>query len=75
MKGDDFSLHSPRTGAVSECVNTGAVQRENIARHVRWKNGNVQMVDYYNQMSIEKRLEPSKALKLYKYDYANFINE
>ena len=75
LKGDDFSLHSPRTGAVSECVNTGAVQRENIARHVRWKNGNVQMVDYYNQMSIEKRLEPSKALKLYKYDYANFINE
>ena len=75
LKGDEFSLHSPRTGAVSECVNTGAVERENIARHVRWKNGNVQMVDYYNQMSIEKRLEPSKALKLYKHDYANFFNE
>ena len=57
-----YSLHSPRTGALSEAANAKDVDKDDLQRHVRWKAG---MVNYYHQLSLEKKLSSSKALNLY----------
>ena len=63
-KGILFTLHSVRTGAVSEATNSGECDRESIKRHVRWAS--VEMVDHYYKLSLEKRLQPSLSLDIYK---------
>lgn len=62
LEGSKFSLHSPRVGGLSEAMNNGA-DRSLLARHGRWKNP--EMVNYYHQMTLEKRIEASKTLSLY----------
>ena len=62
FNGDEFSLHSPRTGSLSEAARKG-VQKEILARHGRWSN--VEMVNLYHQMSIEERLSAPMALDIY----------
>ena len=59
-----YSLHSIRTGAVSEAVNSNLVDKETIQRHVRWKSP--EMVQYYAELSLEKKLEASLSLNLYR---------
>ena len=59
-----YSLHSLRTGAVSEAVNSNRVDKETIQRHVRWKSP--EMVQHYAELSLEKKLEASLALNLYR---------
>ena len=62
--GDDFSLHGIRTGALSEVANSSMkIPRDDIRRHGRWKSD--KMVDQYHELSLEKKLAPSKALKFY----------
>ena len=62
--GDDFSLHGIRTGALSEVANSSMkIPRDDIIRHGRWKSD--KMVDQYHELSLEKKLAPSKALKFY----------
>ena len=62
LEGKAFSLHSLRTGALSEASN-GSVDKVALQRHARWKTPN--MVDYYREISLDKKLEASRALALY----------
>ena len=63
-KGEEFSLHSIRTGSLSEVANSDRnVPRSDIMRHGRWKS--LQMVDHYHELLLAKKLAPSKALKIY----------
>ena len=63
--GDEFSLHGLRTGSLSEVANSCRnVPRADIRRHGRWKSQ--EMVDHYHKLSLEKKLAPSKALRLYE---------
>ena len=64
LPSQDYTLHSPRVGAVSEAVNSGACDREFIQRHVRWASP--EMVGRYHKMSLSSRLQPSLALSIYK---------
>ena len=64
LPSQDYTLHSPRVGAVSEAVNSGACDREFIQRHVRWAS--TEMVGRYHKMSLSSRLQPSLALSIYK---------
>ena len=62
--GNSFALHSPRTGAVSEAANSSrAASRTDIQRHGRWKS--LVMVDNYHELSLEKKLAPSRSLEIY----------
>lgn len=62
--GVEFSLHGVRTGSLSEVANSDRnVPKSDIRRHGRWKNQ--EMVDHYHELSLEKKLAPSKALKIY----------
>ena len=63
LDGKTFSLHSIRTGGLSEAANSGSVSNSDLQRHVRWKSSS--MVDYYHQHSLDKRLSVSRSLKLY----------
>ena len=63
LEGKLFSLHSPRTGALSEAANSKKVDKDDLQRHVRWKSAG--MVNYYHQLSLEKKLSSSRALKIY----------
>ena len=45
LDGKLFSLHSPRTGALSEAANSKKVGKDVLQRHVRWKS--VGMAEYY----------------------------
>ena len=63
LDGKLFSLHSPRTGALSEAANSNKVDKDDLQRHVRWKSSG--MVDYYHKLSLEKKLSSSKALNIY----------
>ena len=65
LDGKSFSLHSVRTGAVSEAVNSGTCDRETIKRHVRWAS--VEMVDHYHKFSLENKLKPCRALSIYNH--------
>lgn len=63
--GDEFSLHGVRTGSLSEVVNSNKnVPKSDIRRHGRWKSQ--EMVDHYHELSLEKKLAPSKALRIYE---------
>ena len=64
VDGSEYSLHGIRTGATSEAVNSAKkVERTDLKRHARWKTDG--MVDYYHQLSMKKKLAPSRALKLF----------
>ena len=60
--GRNYSLHSLRTGSLSEAANAN-VDKQILQRHGRWKSSS--MVNYYHQLSIDKKLAASKALSLY----------
>ena len=62
LEGKAYSLHSLRTGSLSEASN-GSVDKVALQRHARWKTPN--MVDYYREISLDKKLEASRALALY----------
>ena len=61
--GMKFSLHSPRTGGLSEAANSGKCSMESLRRHGRWSS--CKMPDYYHKQSLEKLLSVSKSLSLY----------
>ena len=63
LDGKLFSLHSPRTGALSEAANSKKVERDDLQRHVRWKSAG--MVEYYHKLSLDKKLSASRALNIY----------
>lgn len=63
VDGKAYTLHSLRTGGLSEAANSGSVSNSDLQRHVRWKSST--MVDYYHQHSLDKRLSVSRSLKLY----------
>ena len=64
IDGSEYSLHGIRTGATSEAVNSDKkVERSDLKRHGRWKSDG--MVDYYHQLSMKKKLAPSRALKIF----------
>ena len=62
LDGKSFSLHSPRTGALSESANSN-IDHQILQRHARWKSS--QMVNHYHQLSTEKKLAASRSLALY----------
>ena len=63
LVGKSFSLHSIRTGALSEAANSKEIDKDDLRRHGRWKS--FKMVDYYHKLSLEKRLSAVKALAIY----------
>ena len=71
LDGNSYSMHSLRTGALSEAVNAKNVDKEVLKRHGRWKSAN--MVDYYHELSLEKCLEAVQSLFIYNY-FLIFIN-
>ena len=60
--GQDYSLHSLRTGALSEAANSN-IDRSLLQRHGRWKSS--QMVNHYHKLSLGNRLAPTLALAIY----------
>ena len=60
--GKAYSLHSPKTGAVSHATNSGKCSIEQLKRHGRWASDN--MPNYYSKLSLNSKLAVSKALSL-----------
>ena len=65
LEGKTFSLHSVRTGSLSEAANSERVSNSDLQRHTRWKSSS--MVSYYHKLSLEKKLSFTKSLKLYSF--------
>ena len=65
LKGQDYTLHSVRVGALSELANSDKVDKSVIQRHGRWKT--MTMVDSYHKLDLQKKLSVSKALKMYRF--------
>ena len=63
LDGKLFSLHSLRTGALSEAANSEKVGKDVLQHHVRWKS--VGMAEYYQKLSLDKKLSASRALNIY----------
>ena len=61
--GDKFTLHSLKTGSISEARNTGRCSKEELRRHARWAS--CDMVDYYHNQSLEVKLCACKSLELF----------
>ena len=59
---DLVTLHSLKTGAVSEACNNGC-PRHLLQRHCRWSSKS--MVDYYHSQSLEVKLKACKYLNLF----------
>ena len=64
LDGKTFSLHSLRSGSLSEAANCASVDNISLQRHARWKTAS--MVNYYRELSLDKKLAASRALSLYK---------
>jgi len=62
LAGKDFSLHSIRTGALSESANAN-VDQQILQRHGRWKS--TSMVNHYHQLSMDKKLQATRSLAMY----------
>ena len=62
LPGESFSLHSLKTGALSEARNSGLVNSSVLERHARWVTK--KMVDRYYSQSLEVSLLPTKALAI-----------
>ena len=62
LNGREYSLHSLRSGSLSEAANS-SVDRTLLQRHGRWKSN--QMVNYYHKLSLENRLAAPRALAFY----------
>ena len=62
LPGESFSLHSLKTGALSEARNYGLVNSSVLERHARWVTK--KMVDRYYSQSLEVSLLPTKALAI-----------
>ena len=60
--GKEFSLHSPKNGAVSDASNSGLCTEEQLKRHGRWASNC--MPSYYTKASLNKKLAVSRALSL-----------
>ena len=58
--GRNYSLHSPRTGGLSEAANSGRCSQNQLKRHGRWSS--VKMADYYHKMLLEMKLQASRSL-------------
>ena len=65
FEGKTFSLHSVRTGSLSEAANSEKVSKSDLQRHTRWKSPS--MVQYYHKLSLNKKLSVSRSLKLYSF--------
>lgn len=64
VNSKEYSLHGLRTGATSEAANSKKnVDKKDLKRHGRWKSDG--MVDHYHQLSLNKKLAPSRSLNLY----------
>ena len=57
-----YTLHSLKTGSVSEARNSGLASESEINRHARWAMS--KMVDRYHDPSFESLLRASKALAI-----------
>ena len=64
LDGKLYSLHSLRTGSLSEASNSNLVDKMSLQRHARWKSSS--MVNHYRELSLDKKLAASRALSLYK---------
>ena len=62
LPGDDFSLHSVKTGAFSEARNSREVSLSVLERHARWVAR--KMVDRYFSRSLEVNLQATRALRI-----------
>ena len=59
---EKFTLHSLKTGSVSEARNSGLASEAEINRHARWSM--TRMVDRYHEPSLDSLLRASKALAI-----------
>ena len=62
VEPSQYTLHSLKTGSVSEARNSGLASETEINRHARWAMG--KMVDRYHDPSFESLLRASKALTI-----------
>ena len=60
LVGKQFSLHSLRTGGLSEAANSGRCSTVQLRRQGRWSSD--KMADYYHTMSLDMKLQASQAL-------------
>ena len=60
--GAQFTLHSLKTGLVSEARNSSRCSKSELMRNVLWASND--MVDYYHNQSLEVKLRASKALDI-----------
>ena len=58
-----FSLHSPRTGGLSEAANSGLCSEAELVRHGRWNSGS-SMPSRYRQQDIASQLRASRSLRV-----------
>ena len=62
---EKFTLHSLKTGSVSEARNSGLVTETEVNCHARWAMS--KMVDRYHEPSLESLLKASKALAINRF--------
>ena len=62
LDGKKFSLHSLRTGGLSEAANSGLCSVAQLRRQGRWSSD--KMADYYHKMSLDMKLQASRALNI-----------
>ena len=62
LRGEDFTLHSVKTGSFSEARNSGKVSLSVLRRHARWVARS--MEDRYHKRSLAVSLEATRALKI-----------
>ena len=60
--GEVYTLHSLKTGSVSEARNSGRCSVSEVNRHARWRMK--KMVDRYHNLSLEAKLRATKALDI-----------
>ena len=56
-----FTLHSPRTGGLSEAANSGLCSAAELTRHGRWKAGS-SVPETYRKLDISCQLKASRSL-------------
>ena len=62
---EKYTLHSLKTGSVSEARNSGLVSETEVNRHARWAM--TKMVDRYHEPSMESLLNASRALSIIRF--------
>ena len=56
-----YTLHSPRTGGLSEAANSGLCSAAELTRHGRWKAGS-SVPETYRKLDISCQLKASRSL-------------